>query len=124
MIIQEMQRDKEFLKSTRRVVPQQKLMQRNVTRKKTITDHDYDEMLGSELGDNNAKESSKNKYKSIADERNNSMAQNLRLDSGINPRKSIILDISIINRGKGSAPKSVKNKTSHKIYDLKKVLIC
>ncbi|CAI2370171.1 unnamed protein product [Moneuplotes crassus] len=119
MIIQEMQRDKEFLKSTKTTALQQKLIRRNITRKKTITDQDHDEVLDSEFGDKNAKESSKNKYKSIADERNNSMANNLRLDSGINPRKSIILDISIINRGKDETSKSVKNKTSHKVYDIK-----
>lgn len=134
MIIEEMKKDKDFIRSTRRMMPE-KLVNRNMRRKHTITEQDIDDILGrsyinnqfincyldSEFDDPEPQKRTHNKYKSIIEENNYNTPHHLRLDSRIDPRKSIILDISIIDKNLGNPSKSVKNKTSHKIYELKKV---
>ena len=52
-------------------------------------------------------------------ESNETNLRNLRLDSRINPRQNIILDISI----KDTAPKTTKNKLISKLNEPPKVLI-
>ena len=54
----------------------------------------------------------------LADSNENNL-RNIRLDSRINPRQSIILDISI----KDNNPKTTKNKPNYKLNDISKVIL-
>lgn len=125
MIIQEMQRDKNFMRSTQQDL-HSNFDDSNRLRKRTITDKDFEKIthksIESEIVNPRTVKKKHGKSDLILAEDDVQTPQNLRLDSRINPRKSIILDISIMDK-RHEGPKSVKNRNSQALNHHIKVSI-
>jgi hypothetical protein len=124
MIIQEMQNDKDFMKSTRH--DPNTLDGENRLRKRTITDKDFKKITHKSVDTDNINPRTVKRKHGKADmimaEGRVETPPNLRLDSRINPRKSIVLDISIMDQKQGGA-KSVKHRNSQYLNDKKYIFV-
>jgi hypothetical protein len=125
MIIQEMQRDKNFMRSTQQDI-NSNFDDNNHLRKRTITDKDFEKIahksIESEIVNPRTVKKKHGKSDLILNEESIQTLRNLRLDSRINPRKSIVLDISIMDK-RQEGPKSVKNRNSQVLNHHNKVSI-
>ena len=122
VIIQEMQKDKRFMKLTEnnRDYEEAKPLLSSQRRQRTITEHDLERItrqsVDSERFKGNSSRITSTKARMILAESKLETQRNLILDSSINPRKSILLDISILDKSQGG-PKTVTNKTSNNLYE-------
>lgn len=127
VIIQEMQKDKKFMKLTEggNEDEEAKPLLSSQRRQRTVTEHDLDRItrqsIDSERFKGNSSRITSTKARMILAESKLGTPRNLRLDSSINPRKSIVLDISIMDKSNGG-PKTVTNKASHILYENSKVV--
>jgi hypothetical protein len=124
MIIQEMQKDKDFMKSTRH--DPNAFDGENRLRKRTITDKDFKKINDKSVESDNINPSTVKRKHGKADmimtEGRVETPSNLRLDSRINPRKSIVLDISIMDQQQNRI-KSVKHRSSQYLHDKKYIFV-
>jgi len=124
MIIQEMKNDPEFMQISQNDLNQSGANEPSRKRKHTMTDYDLDRITHQSMDADVFKgDMSRQRVKNtglILAESLEHMPRDLRLDSRINPRKSIVLDISIMDKNQGGS-QTVQNRSSHNVYNFKQV---